>query len=130
VTTLVRIPALILRELVYSDGRLAIGFISVLDRRHREALWRLESATMLPTRERIADLLRSFLARNVRSRAVGEVNLSQDEIASMLGMRRQVVNRALREMEQDGIVQVHYGRLTVVDMAKLSALAPAYERPE
>lgn len=122
-TTLVRIPATVLRELVYSDGRLAAAFFAVLDRRYRETLARHESATMHSTRERIGTLLCSFLARNIRCYAAGEVNLSQDEIATMLGTRRQVVNRALRELEAEGIVRVQYGRVTVLDMAKLSGLA-------
>ncbi|CAG2158913.1 hypothetical protein LMG26411_06293 [Cupriavidus numazuensis] len=129
-TTLVRIPANVLRELVYRDGRLAIGLFAALDRRYREALWRHESATMLPTHERVADLLRSFMARNIPSCTAGDVKLSQDEIATLLGVRRQVVNRALRKLEADGIVRIQYGGLTVLDVAKLSALAPTFEGPD
>lgn len=122
-TMLVRIPAALLRDMVRADGSLAISLFAALDHRYRNALSLYESASTFSTRERIAALLLSFVARNIRCREASEVNLSQDEIATMLGTRRQVVNRALREMELADIVRVQYGRIAIVDKARLSAMA-------
>ncbi|MGD9943054.1 MAG: Crp/Fnr family transcriptional regulator [Burkholderiaceae bacterium] len=122
-TTLVRISGALIREMIRADGNLAISLFAALDRRYRNALALYESAATFSTSERIAGLIQSLVARAGRSGKASEVSLSQDEIAAMLGTRRQVVNRALREMEAAGIVQVRYGGIAVTDQEKLVSLA-------
>lgn len=122
-TMLIRIPAALLRELVRADGKLSSSLFSALGQRYRNALNLYESAATFSTRDRIAALLLSFVARNIRCRNASEVNLSQDEIATMLGTRRQVVNRALRDMERVEVVRVQYGRIAIVNRERLTAMA-------
>lgn len=122
-TTLVRIPTVLLRDMVRADGSLSTSLFAALDRRYRNARRLHESASTFSTRDRIAALLVSFMARSVRCGDASEVNLSQEEMATMLGTRRQVVNRALREMEQANIVRIQYGRIAIVDRQRLSEMA-------
>ena len=132
-TVLVRVPAKLIRDAISNDGRLAFPLFSVLDHRYRDSLRRYESAATLSTRARVAGLLLSFIGRHTHNREAVEVNLSQVEIATMLGTRRQVVNRALRDLEANGAVKVQYGYVTVTNAAVLSKLIddnPRHEDPE
>jgi CRP-like cAMP-binding protein len=121
-TVLVRIPAELLRNMLSHDGALAFSLMGAMVSRHRGALSRYEGAAVLSTRARVAILLNSIYARSARSGRAPSINLSQEEIATMLGTRRQVVNRVLREMEAEGAVQVQYGRILISDIAKLEKM--------
>lgn len=124
-STLVRIPVETLRELINGNGRLASDLFAALGKRYRDALGRHESATTYSLREQIGFILYSLLERNAYYSTTGEVQISQGEIATMLGTRRQVVNRTLKELEAEEIVQVQYGRIKVFDIAKLLDLGSA-----
>jgi CRP/FNR family transcriptional regulator, cyclic AMP receptor protein len=119
-TQLVRIPGGLLRELLRRDGRLALAVFASFYRRYRHAAHLYETASTHAVRARIAALLQSVLARSRRVRAI---DLSQDEIAAMLGTRRQVVNRELRAIAAAGAVRLDYGRITVLDPKILNQLA-------
>lgn len=124
-TVLVRISGEVLRDIIKTNGHLSFSLFNALERRYIHALNLLASAAVSSIQARIAALLlRSIDARSVLGRGTAEVNLSQDEIATMLGTRRQVVNRALREMTAEGAIQVQYGRIAIVDREKLDEMAP------
>ncbi|CAN7781702.1 Crp/Fnr family transcriptional regulator [Cupriavidus necator] len=123
-TVLVRIPADLLRELVSDNGGLSFSLFAALERRHLQALNLHASAAVNSTQARIAGLLKSIIARGVRGRSNVEINLSQEEIAAMLGTRRQVVSRVLRDMAAAGVIHIQYGRISIVDREKLNHMAP------
>ena len=120
-TQLVRIPGALIREILRADGGLAIAVFSGFYQRYQHALHLYETASTRAVRARIAGLLQSVVRRGRRQAQA--VELSQDEIADMLGTRRQVVNRELRAMEAAGAVRVDYGRITILDAAVLDELA-------
>ena len=122
-TQLVRLPGSIIRDILRRDGNLALEMFARFYRRHRNAVRLYETAATHGLRSRIAALLQSVLVRSRRAGANAAIDLSQDEIASMLGTRRQVVNRELRAIAASGAVRVDYGRITVLDAEALSALA-------
>jgi hypothetical protein len=41
----------------------------------------------------------------------------------MLGTRRQVVNRTLREMAAEGVVSIQYGKISITDIEKLHKMS-------
>ncbi len=49
--------------------------------------------------------------------------ISQEEIAFLAGVSRQLVNRALRQLEQAKVVDVSYGAITILDVDALRAFA-------
>jgi CRP/FNR family transcriptional regulator, cyclic AMP receptor protein len=55
--------------------------------------------------------------------AGGELTVTQSDLASMCGLSRQSVNKALRRLIEQGAVSARYGKVTVVDPAKLRDLA-------
>lgn len=123
-TTLVRIPAEILRKQVAADGRLSFPLFAALERRHLRATNLYLTASVSSTRCRVAALLKSFGSGKPRDRGPREIPLSQDKIAAMLGTRRQVINRALREIADEGAISVQYGRIVIDDFRKLEQIAP------
>lgn len=122
-TVLVRIPAELLRGLVAAHGRLSFSLFGALENRFLQALDLHASAAVNSTQARVAGMLKSIDARSVRGHASAEIHLSQDEIATMLGTRRQVVNRVLRAMEAAGAIRLQYGRISIVDRAQLDQMA-------
>lgn len=52
-----------------------------------------------------------------------DIGLSQTDVADMLGISRQSVNSALKKMESEGLVRLHYSRISVANMAALKQLA-------
>ncbi|SFC60454.1 cAMP-binding domain of CRP or a regulatory subunit of cAMP-dependent protein kinases [Polaromonas sp. OV174] len=123
-TVLVRIPAELLREMIASNGRLSFSLFAAQEKRHFRALRLHASAAVETIQARVAGLLKSIDARSVSGRSGSAVNLSQDEIATMLGTRRQVVNRALKDMAEEGVIRVEYGRISILDNDKLAQMAP------
>lgn len=122
-TLIVCIPGSALRELIGNDGRLSFSLFAALESRHLRARDLYVTASVASTRARIADLIKALSARGNAGRFSAEINLSQGEIAAMLGTRRQVVNRVLREMADSGVLDVQYGRITIIDFDKLSLMA-------
>jgi len=56
---------------------------------------------------------------------VGEVlRITQQELAYLVGLSRQRVNEALSSLEDQGIIQVEYGGLRVVDLQALRTAKP------
>ncbi|KGH11362.1 Crp/Fnr family transcription regulator [Comamonas thiooxydans] len=51
------------------------------------------------------------------------ITVSQEEIANLAGVSRPRCNRALKELEQLGILKLEYGGLTVLDLDELRRLA-------
>ncbi|MEQ1941927.1 Crp/Fnr family transcriptional regulator [Mesorhizobium sp. VNQ89] len=49
--------------------------------------------------------------------------VTQAELASMCGLARPTVNRVIKVLTKSGLLESHYGRLTIVDLAKLQKLA-------
>lgn len=74
----------------------------------------------LPNRmaRRLADL-----AGRQRDMATSTVEMSQSELATMLGASRQSVNKQLRQFEEAGLIHLSYGTIVVLDRAGLEALA-------
>lgn len=121
-TVLVRIPADLLRNMVAANGRLSFSLFTAMESRYLQALNLHASAAVNSTQARIAGLLKSIDARSVRGHPGAEINLLQNEIATMLGTRRQVVSRVLRAMEVAGAIHLQYGRILIVDREKLDQM--------
>lgn len=58
------------------------------------------------------------------ARAAGgtSIELRQEDIAAMIGVSRQTLNKALKAMEREGVIAVEYARIKVVDADGLRRL--------
>jgi DNA-binding transcriptional regulator LsrR (DeoR family) len=50
------------------------------------------------------------------------MRLSQEDLAVMIGVGRQTINRLLKSLEQDGIVTTSYTSLTIQNLEALERL--------
>lgn len=102
---------------LYLDvGRLAC-------RHQRVALDFIAQTVALPFEVRLAKLLEG------RTRAdSGVLTLRQEDLAMMLSVSRQTLNRGLRGMAQAGVIRQAYGRIDILDRARLKVMASASDR--
>jgi CRP-like cAMP-binding protein len=70
---------------------------------------------------RVAKILIEQDASAVASGASGKAvhRLTQQEMAAMAGTAREMVGRALKELEATGAIRIQRGRITVVNRARL-----------
>lgn len=90
-------------------GRLACGKL-------RAAFTVLEHMASLPLPERVLRHLQ-LVAQGYGSRTDStrqRVRLSQEQLALMLGVSRQSANKALKELEERGVIVVGYGEIELV----------------
>ncbi|MDH3260648.1 MAG: Crp/Fnr family transcriptional regulator [Acidimicrobiia bacterium] len=102
---LIQHPVITLRWLVAGLGQLEATQRRVL---------RLMSRTV---KEQVAELLID------EADDMGEVHLSQNTIATLLGASRQTVNEALSELRRDEAVETGYRHIRVKDATKLGMIA-------
>jgi hypothetical protein len=90
----------------------------------RLAFAALEDAAALPLKPRLVRrLLLLALGHGERATGVQRVlDVTQEQLAAMLSSSRQSVNAALKDLEQEGLLKVSYGQITLVDLERLRAL--------
>ena len=52
-----------------------------------------------------------------------EINSSQEELASILGVSRQHVNKALKRWQSEGLLEISYRKITLLDLDGLQQIA-------
>ena len=62
------------------------------------------------------------LSGMVRAAGGDSVGIRQEDIAAMIGVSRQTLNKALKRMEASGVIALEYARITVVDAEALRRL--------
>ncbi len=92
----------------------------VMSRRLRFLFMLAEDASLLPLRQRLA---RAILRMG---HSVGKIDeegratiegISHDELGKMVGAIRQSVGRELKKLEQEGSIEISYGKLIIRDIA-------------
>jgi CRP/FNR family cyclic AMP-dependent transcriptional regulator len=107
--------------LIASRPDVLLAFTRLVCHRLRQASMWIDDAILMPLSGRLA---KRILTLEARASEVGAtLTVSQEELAMMLGVSRQSVNRQLRQWEADGVVRLHYGRIEVIDSGALSRLA-------
>ena len=92
----------------------SIGFnqflVSQLNLRVSQAMALIEASRLRTPEQRVAlSLSRQFWSRTRK------LNLSQDELANLVGISRQTANRALQSLVQRGLVTLEFGRVDITD---------------
>ncbi|MGH2448212.1 MAG: Crp/Fnr family transcriptional regulator, partial [Chloroflexota bacterium] len=111
------LPVSRFEHLVQQSPDLALGLIRFLAGRLRHFTQLVEDLSFLHRTQRVAKLV-------LERTAVGDLNrLTQSDMAAAAGTAREVVGRALRELEMRGAIQVEHGRITVQNQVQLEAIA-------
>jgi CRP/FNR family cyclic AMP-dependent transcriptional regulator len=106
---------------------LALRLIAVLCERLRRTTQQVEDVLFLDLPSRLAKKLLDLAATRAQRTPSGlrfEAKLSQREIGTMIGLSRESVNKQLAQWQQEGIVAVEKGVITIADEAALRDLVP------
>ncbi|MFT6897146.1 MAG: CRP/FNR family cyclic AMP-dependent transcriptional regulator [Paraglaciecola sp.] len=68
-------------------------------------------------------LLVEGLERQTLTSTSISLSISQGSLALMLHSSRQTVNKLLQELQQDNLIRVYYGQLTILDLAGLNTMS-------
>ena len=93
-----------------------------LNMRLGQAMAIIETMRLRTPDQRVAMYLGRLLWHGPR-----KLSLSQEELGILAGLSRQTVNQVLKTFEQQGLVSLEFGRVSIVDQDALMALAM---RPE
>ncbi len=110
--------------LLEQEGRLARHIIELLCERLRRNTERLSENAFLNLRGRLAKQLQALAIAHGRDSPEGVrigVRLSQTDLAQMLGVTREAVNKQLKTWSRDGLIRMDRGHITVCDAARLAA---------
>jgi CRP/FNR family transcriptional regulator len=104
-------PIADLNALVRTSPEIALGVIRVFAMRLRHLTRLVEDLSFRHVTARVAKLL--LQAAQGEGAAAGS-RLTQQEMAAMIGTAREVVARSLRNLEQQGAIQVQRGQIVIV----------------
>ncbi|MBW3578038.1 MAG: Crp/Fnr family transcriptional regulator [Actinobacteria bacterium] len=108
-----------LLDLLGTHPAIALRWLTSTVRRLEHANRRIVALTIGDLRDRVLALLADELAGDERR----HVDLTQAEMAALLGATRQSVNRVLHEFVGEGVIATGYGGVEVIDPRRLIALA-------
>ncbi len=87
----------------------------------------VESCRMQSTTAQVAVCVAELFNPTLCSATSDALRLSQEEIARLCGLSRQIANRALHELQAAGLVRMQYGTIHVVDIEGLNAFGRGVE---
>lgn len=92
-----------------------------LNERMGQFIATIEYDRILEPKARVARNLSWFFNRVLYPAGGDEVEISQEELGLLVGVSRQVVNRCLQELEEEGLVRITQGRIRPLDIDRLTS---------
>ena len=120
------LPTAEILRLVEGDPKVAMAVIRVLAARMRGFTVAVEDLALRSVTARVAKILMESAggrATLIETPAESGVRLTQSQLAAMTGSVREVVQRALKTLEQDGAIKLARARINVLDAAALKKWA-------
>ena len=112
-----RVPRAWLKQ-EFDDG----GVMMMLLLRYTQALMMQLGQTAVCNRHHsVQQQLSRWLLVTLDRIPTGELTMTQELVASMLGVRREGVTEAARQLQQDGLIHYRRGHITVLDRAGLAS---------
>jgi CRP-like cAMP-binding protein len=68
-------------------------------------------------------LMQQGLEEQHRSKHSMQLAISQDSLAQLIHSSRQTVNKILQELQQEGVITLRYGKITILDLPTLDTLS-------
>ena len=114
-----------LRRLIAERPGVALATVQALAGALRHLVALVEDLSFRHVTARVAKILIEQDASAVASGAPGKAvhRLTQQEMAAMAGTAREMVGRALKELEATGAIRIQRGRITVVNRERLAMFA-------
>ncbi len=125
-TVVGRIPKAEMTALVEKHPQVAKAALKVLSARQRSLTGTVEDLALRDVTTRVARLLLGCIGRHehiIEKADNACARITHQEIASMVGSVREVVQRALKELERDGAIALERTRIRIRDPVKLERWA-------
>ncbi len=109
---------------IMAQPQAAMSLLVVLSQRLRHTNLLVHDAAFFDVRGRLARVLLDLASADGETEAGGALvcpRLTQSELASMVGVTRESVNKWLRHYERDGLITRRRGRLVILDPLRLGA---------
>lgn len=117
-TILYTLDRLHFREHLKQFPQLAFNFMQTLADRVRYGTSQVESLTLLDVPHRLARKLLELARDYGRVEATGVVirmNLTQSDLASLVGVTRESINKAIRAFRDQKLIHMEPGQITILD---------------
>ena len=121
-STIALLPKAQMLQVVERNPAVAMAVIRVLAARMRGFTVAVEDLALRSVTARVAKILVDWAggrATLLEAPAESGIRLTQSQLAAMTGTVREVVQRALKTLEQDGAIKLSRARITVLDAAVL-----------
>jgi len=122
-STLLLLPQHDLLTLLEREPQYWRDFALLMSHKLRLAFIALEDMSLLPAAPRLARRLLLIAENYGESEPRRVLHLAQEQLALMLSLSRQTTNQILKELRAQGVVQLTYGEIEILDFARLRQLA-------
>ena len=121
-TTLVQIPQKQFDEIVTKEPKVVRNFSTLLCSNFRFNLFFHDDVLMQPPLIRLANLLSLLVQVDFKQGHRKDIvlEISQGQLASMIGLSRQTTNRLLQHLKEKNLIELQYGAIIVLDVPGLS----------
>lgn len=121
-SVILHLPMAGFNAIVEAEPRYWRNFGIILSQHLRTALYYLEDVAPEPGHIRIGRLLLMMASGETERMPMpgAVVEISQEDLATSTGMSRQSANKALKRLEQAGLIERRYGAVILVDPAGLA----------
>ena len=120
------VPYSTLGQIFVSDPRLAAAFLLSVQKERVSLMHKLAEVGRVSAYERVAGMILDLLVRcrqaNIAHKNVIYCPLTQEQIGDMIGLTNAHVNRMLRQLNDEGIIDGMHTRFTIIDEKRLSSL--------
>lgn len=122
------IPLEVFKDIIEENPKVAHSLLVSLSQTLSETEEHLVTLALKPVRERLADAL--LLLRKVYGEGQPEpftMNLSRENLASLVGTAKETVIRFLSEFKDEGMVDTKGSQIRVLEPKRLQAISELYD---
>ena len=112
------IPAKIYKSIMQESAPVANYTNELMASRFSDVMWLIEQILWKSLDKRVA----SFLLEEASIEENNELKITHETIANHLGTHREVITRMLRYFQDEGMVKLSRGKVTILDAGKMEAL--------
>lgn len=118
-SVVVFVPRDVFLELLEGSQAFSRWLIDQLNARLAHYVAMVENFRLNDTTARVAYCLSELFNPQLYPNTSPKLAISQADIARLSGLSRQITNKALQELQEAGLIRVGYGKVEVLDLAKL-----------
>lgn len=112
------IPTEVYKSIMNESTPLANYTNELMATRFSDVMWLIEQIMWKSLDKRVA----SFLLEETSIEGTNELNITHEIIANHLGSHREVITRMLRYFQEEGLVKLSRGKVTIIDEKRLKSL--------